>query len=70
LNTPVKRQLPAKLSWLCFLNLVENRLRPGAVIVADNADYSPDYLAHVRSSAMGYMSMPFAEDLELSMRMG
>jgi predicted O-methyltransferase YrrM len=47
---------------------VESRLRPGAFIVADNADYSPDYLACVRSPASGYMSTPFAEDNELSMR--
>jgi predicted O-methyltransferase YrrM len=48
--------------------LVESRLRPGAFIVADNADDSPDYLAYVRSSANGYMSTPFGEDVELSMR--
>ena len=51
-----------------ILNLIESRLRPGAFIVADNADYSPDYLAHVRSPANGYMSVPFADDVELSMR--
>jgi len=49
---------------------VESRLKPGALIVADNADYSPDYLARVRSRAKGYMSTPFAEDVELSMRLG
>jgi predicted O-methyltransferase YrrM len=53
-----------------ILSLVESRLRPGAFIVADNADYSPDYLAHVRSPANGYMSTPFGEDVELSMRIG
>jgi predicted O-methyltransferase YrrM len=52
-----------------ILNLVESRLRPGALIVADNADHSPDYLAIVRSPANGYLSTPFAEDVELSMRM-
>jgi predicted O-methyltransferase YrrM len=51
-----------------ILNLVESRLRPGAFIVADDADMSPDYLARVRSPANGYMSTPFAEDIELSMR--
>ena len=39
-----------------------------ALIVADNADWSADYLARVRSKAEGYMSVPFAEDVELSMR--
>jgi predicted O-methyltransferase YrrM len=59
----------AKSLYPDILSLVESRLRPGAIIVADNADYSPDYLAHVRSPANGYLSMPFAEDVELSMRM-
>jgi predicted O-methyltransferase YrrM len=50
------------------LALLEERLRPGAFIVADNADWSPEYLTRVRSPARGYMSVPFAEDVELSMR--
>ena len=58
----------AKALYPEILSLVERRLRPGAFIVADNADYSPDYLARVRSPANGYMSTPFAEDVELSMR--
>jgi predicted O-methyltransferase YrrM len=53
-----------------ILSLVEGRLRPGALIVADNADSSPEYLERVRSPAAGYMSTPFAEDVELSMRIG
>ena len=60
----------AKALYPEILGLVESRLRPGALIVADNADYSPDYLAWVRSPARGYMSTPFAEDVELSMRIG
>ena len=53
-----------------ILALLESRLRPGALILADNADWSPDYLARVRALAHGYMSIPFAEDVELSMRIG
>ncbi len=60
----------AKALYPEILSLVESRLRPGAFIVADNADYSPDYLARVRAPASGYMSVPFAEDVELSMRLG
>lgn len=60
----------AKALYPEILSLVESRLRPGAFIVADNADYSPDYLAHVRSPANGYLSTPFGEDVELSMRLG
>jgi predicted O-methyltransferase YrrM len=60
----------AKALYPEILSLVERRLRPGALIVADNADYAPDYLARVRSPAAGYLSTPFAEDVELSMRLG
>ena len=58
----------AKALYSEILDLVESRLRPGAFIVADNADYSPDYLARVRSPAKGYMSVAFAAEVELSMR--
>jgi predicted O-methyltransferase YrrM len=51
------------------LALVEGRLRHGALIVADNAEHSPEYLARVRSPAAGYLSVPFAADVELSMRL-
>ncbi|MGY2905773.1 putative O-methyltransferase YrrM [Bradyrhizobium sp. URHC0002] len=60
----------AKALYPEILNPVESRLRPGAFIVADNVDYSPDYLARVRGSAGGYMSAPFGGDVELSMRIG
>ncbi|MDD1522737.1 MULTISPECIES: O-methyltransferase [Bradyrhizobium] len=58
----------AKALYPEILDLVEGRLRPGAIIVADNADDSPDYLARVRAPGSGYMSTPFAEDVELSLR--
>ncbi|MBX4957268.1 O-methyltransferase [Rhizobium lentis] len=58
----------AKGLYRDILELVEDRLRPGALIVADNADLSPEYLARVRSTAAGYLSVPFEEDIELSMR--
>ncbi|MCH8686448.1 O-methyltransferase [Pedomonas mirosovicensis] len=58
----------AKALYLDILGLLESRLRPGALIVADNADHCPEYLERVRAPAGGYMSTPFAEDVELSMR--
>jgi predicted O-methyltransferase YrrM len=58
----------AKALYPEILSLVEGRLRPGALIVADNADMSPDYLAYVRCSAQGYLSLPFGKDVEVSMR--
>jgi predicted O-methyltransferase YrrM len=60
----------AKALYPDILSLLESRLKPGAFIVADNADHSPEYLARVRSPANGYLSVPFAEDVELSMRTG
>lgn len=59
----------AKALYGDILDLVESRLRPGALIVADNADHSPDYLARVRSPENGYLSVPFSEDVELSIRL-
>jgi len=58
----------AKALYPDILALVEPRLREGAVIVADNADDSPDYLAYVRDPDNGYLSLPFGEDVELSVR--
>lgn len=60
----------AKSLYPDILDRVESRLRPGALIIADNADFSPEYLARVRAPSSGYLSTPFAEDVELSMRMG
>ncbi len=58
----------AKSLYPEVLALVEGRLRPGALVIADDADYCPQYLDHVRLPAGGYMSTPFADDIELSMR--
>ncbi|MFZ0009586.1 MAG: O-methyltransferase [Steroidobacteraceae bacterium] len=51
------------------LSLLEPRLRPGALVVADNADWCPQYLACVGSPTGGYVSVPFAGDVELSMKL-
>lgn len=59
----------AKALYGDVLKLVEKHLRPGALVVADNTDYCPEYLAHVRSPGNGYVSVPFADDIEVSMRL-
>lgn len=59
----------AKALYGDVLDLIEPRLRPGALVIADNVDYSPDYLARVRSPDGGYLSLPFDEDVELSIRL-
>ncbi|RFP18376.1 MULTISPECIES: O-methyltransferase [unclassified Duganella] len=60
----------AKALYPEILGLVRSRLRAGALIIADNADMNPDYVALVRSPASGFMSLPFAEDVELSVYTG
>ncbi|HXE17174.1 MAG TPA: O-methyltransferase [Stellaceae bacterium] len=76
----LSRDLPAAIDLVLMdgakglypkvLSLLEPRLRQGALILADNANWSPDYLARVRSPAQGYMSLAIGEDVELSMRIG
>jgi predicted O-methyltransferase YrrM len=58
----------AKPLYLKVLELLEPHLRTGAMLVADNADWCPEYLARVRDRTKGYLSVPFAQDVELSMR--
>lgn len=53
-----------------ILKLVEPRLRRGALVLADNVKWSPDYIAQVRAADQGYLSVPFTEDIEMSMRVG
>jgi predicted O-methyltransferase YrrM len=59
----------AKVLYPRILALLEPRLVEGALIVADNADDSPELLARVRDPASGYLSVPFAKDVELSIRL-
>ena len=48
--------------YLPILKLVEPRLRPGAVILGENA-FDPAYLEYVRDPANGYLSQPLALDV-------
>jgi predicted O-methyltransferase YrrM len=52
-----------------ILALVAPRLRAGSFLVADNADACPDYKAQVRAAGSGYLSIPFADDVELTMKL-
>lgn len=60
----------AKPLYLKVLTLLEARLRPGSLVVADNADWCPEYLARVRADGGGFLSVPFGDEVELSMRLG
>jgi predicted O-methyltransferase YrrM len=71
--------LPAKLDlvlldgakglYLNILDRVEARLRPGSLVLADDAHHCPDYLRHMRSDGHKYLSVSVADDVELSMRL-
>lgn len=52
-----------------ILTLLEPNLRSGAFLVADNADACPDNVAHVRKPGSGYLSLPFDEDVELTIKL-
>ncbi len=60
----------SKALYFEILTLLESRLKPGTLILSDDADYCPEYLAHVRSPANGYMSAPVTDGVELSLRLG
>ncbi|MBY6000444.1 O-methyltransferase [Tritonibacter mobilis] len=59
----------AKALYPNILDLVAPRLHAGALIVADNSDFCPHYLERVRSPDSGYLSVSFANDVELSIRL-
>jgi predicted O-methyltransferase YrrM len=55
--------------YLPILELLWPRLRAGALLVADNVDASPGYVSRVRAVGGDFLSVPFAEDVELSIRL-
>jgi predicted O-methyltransferase YrrM len=58
----------AKTLYARVLSLLAPHLRPGALIVADNADMCPEYLEVVRAPGAGYLTVAFAGDVELTMK--
>jgi predicted O-methyltransferase YrrM len=50
------------------LALLAPRLHAGSCLVADNADACPEYIASVRAPGGGYVSVPFGEDVELTVK--
>lgn len=58
----------AKALYPEILALITPHLKPGALVIADDANMSPEYLAQVRNPQAGWLSVPFADDVELSLR--
>lgn len=50
-----------------ILHLVEARLRPGSLVLADDADRCPEFVNGLRSDASRYLSVPLTGDLEMAM---
>ena len=75
----LSRDLPAQIDLVLLdghkplyakiFALLAPRLRSGSYLVADNADACPDYKAAVRAPGSGYLSIPFGEDVELTMKL-
>jgi predicted O-methyltransferase YrrM len=59
----------AKSLYADILNRVETRLRPGSLVIADDARYCAEFISHIRADANRYVSVPLAGDLEMSMRL-
>jgi predicted O-methyltransferase YrrM len=59
----------AKVLYPRILALLEPRLAPGALVVADNAGDSPELLARLHDPAQ-YVSVSFGEDVEVATRIG
>ncbi len=60
----------AKALYPKILDAIEPRLREGSVLVADNADMAPKFLERIRAANASYVSLPFGEDVEVSMFTG
>jgi predicted O-methyltransferase YrrM len=58
----------AKGIYSQVLSLLEKRLRVGALVIADNADLVPEYVERMRAPSSGFLSVPCADDVELSMK--
>ncbi|WP_115720490.1 O-methyltransferase [Gallaecimonas mangrovi] len=58
----------AKALYKDILDLLAPRLRPGALIVADDVHHCPEYITKVRDPASGYLSIALPDDVELTVK--
>ena len=59
----------AKSLYADILHCVETRLRPGTLLLADDARYCAEFVSRMRADTNRYISVPLAGDLEMSMRL-
>lgn len=60
----------AKALYADVLERVEARLRPGSLVLADDANRCPEFVSRMRAAGNRYVSVALTGDLELSMRLG
>jgi predicted O-methyltransferase YrrM len=59
----------AKGLYTDILDRIEDRLRPGSLVLADDAHHSQEYLRRIRADEQSYLSVSLAGDVELSTRL-
>lgn len=59
----------AKALYADIFQRVEAYLRPGSIVLADDAHYCPEFVNQIRSDTKRYLSVPLAGDLEMAMRL-
>jgi predicted O-methyltransferase YrrM len=59
----------AKALYRDILQRVEGCLRPGSFVLADDARFCKEFIQQMRSDTNRYLSVPLADDLEISMRL-
>ncbi len=59
----------AKALYADVLERIESCLRPGSLVLADDARLCEEFVSRMRSDASRYMSVPLAGDLEISMKL-
>lgn len=59
----------AKGLYTDILQRIEACLRPGSLVLADDARHCPEFVSRMRSDTEQYLSVPLAGDLEVSMRL-
>jgi len=59
----------AKALYADILQRIEGCLRPGSLVLADDARHCQEFVSRMRSHANRYLSVPLAGDLEIAMRL-
>ena len=59
----------AKALYVDILERIQGSLRPGSLVLADDARHCQEFVSRMRSDGGRYLSVPLADDLEISMRL-